>query len=74
MTKPKPPVQRFYRTDRVRKLGGDYTFAGEVVAAFAKTSGAERVVVENAHGILHIFNPAQLEFDKQESAEPEAPS
>ncbi len=45
---------------RVIKTGGDYVFRGEVVAAFHKRSGALRVVVENDDGILHVFNPAQL--------------
>jgi hypothetical protein len=45
---------------RVTKTGGDYSFGGVVVAQFKKASGAERVVVENPDGILHIFNPSQL--------------
>ena len=46
--------------DGVIKTGGDYHFYGDVVAVFAKRSGAVRVVVENREGILHIFNPTQL--------------
>lgn len=48
--------------DAVVKAGGDYYFNGHVVAVFAKRSGAVRVVVENDEGILHIFNPRQLEL------------
>lgn len=49
--------------DYVKKVGGDYTFEGFVVAVFTKKSGIERVVVEDDRGILHIFNPKQLEVD-----------
>jgi hypothetical protein len=51
---------KFNVGDGVVKNGGDYYFYGDVVAVFRKRSGAERVVVENADGILHIFNPNQL--------------
>jgi hypothetical protein len=47
--------------DQVIKTGGDYVFSGEVRAVFSKRSGQVRVVVENPDGILHIFNPRQLE-------------
>lgn len=47
--------------DRVEKVTGDYTFKGTVVAVFNKLNdGPLRVVVENEQGILHIFNPNQL--------------
>lgn len=46
--------------DLVIKTGGDYTFEGVVVAAFTKLSGAERYCVENAQGLVHIFNGPQL--------------
>lgn len=46
--------------DAVEKVGGDYSYCGNVVAVFAKLSGAVRVVVEDARGLLFIFNPAQL--------------
>lgn len=52
----------------VRKISGDYTFEGIVVAVFNKYSfdegvflGPERIVVQNEDNILHIFNPKQLE-------------
>ena len=51
---------KFRRGQQVVKDGGDYTFRGVVVAAFAKQSGKVRYVVENADGILHIFSEAQL--------------
>jgi hypothetical protein len=44
----------------VRKIGGDYTFSGEIMSAFTKKSGACRYVVEDDRGILHIFNHNQL--------------
>jgi hypothetical protein len=47
--------------DRVKKVSGDYTFEGVVVAAFAKKSGAVRYVVEDDRGLLFIFNGGQLE-------------
>lgn len=45
---------------RVVKDGGDYRFEGEIMARFAKKSGAVRVVVENEDGVLHIFSLTQL--------------
>lgn len=45
---------------RVVKTGGDYTFAGVVIARFTKRSGAVRYAVENDDGIVHIFNGKQL--------------
>lgn len=56
--------------DKVRKVGGDYSFEGVVVSVFKKIPKsygeynfplATRVVVQNPDGILHIFNPKQLE-------------
>ena len=44
----------------VRKVGGDYTFVGVVVAVFAKRSGQVRYVVEDDRGILHIFSEKNL--------------
>lgn len=52
---------RFQIGDQVKKVTGDYVFQGEIVAIFKKKSGSVRVVVENPDGILHIFNPTQLE-------------
>jgi hypothetical protein len=46
--------------DAVAKTGGDYTFAGIVVAAFYKQSGAVRYVVEDDRGLLFIFNEGGL--------------
>jgi len=46
--------------DKVRKIGGDYTFEGVVVAVFEKLSGKVRVVVEDDRGVLHIFSERQL--------------
>lgn len=46
---------------RVAKVGGDYSFEGEIVAVFAKRNGvAVRVVVEDDRGILMIMNERQL--------------
>lgn len=53
-------VVTFAVGDHVIKEGGDYRFRGHVVAAFRKRSGAERFVVENLEGILHIFSAANL--------------
>jgi len=49
--------------DRVKKVGGDYTFVGIVVAAFCKQSGAIRYVVEDDRGVLHIYSDKNLEYD-----------
>lgn len=46
--------------DRVFKMGGDYTFKGEIRSVFPKKSGVLRAVVENDDGILHIYNLTQL--------------
>ena len=48
---------------RVRKIGGDYQLEGIIVAAFAKSSGALRYVVEAdvPRGLLHIYGQANLE-------------
>ena len=46
--------------DKVHKVGGDYVFVGTVVAAFRKLSGAERYVVEDDRGLLHIFSEKNL--------------
>lgn len=45
---------------KVEKVGGDYRFEGEVVAAFCKLSGEFRYVVEDDRGVLFIFNGRQL--------------
>lgn len=46
---------------RVVKAGGDYRIEGDVVAVFAKRSGAIRAVVEDDRGLLLILNAGQLE-------------
>jgi hypothetical protein len=46
--------------DRVEKVGGDYRYEGEVVAAFRKRSGVVRYVVEDDRGLLFIFSQANL--------------
>ena len=50
--------------DEVKKVGGDYTFDGSVVASFRKRSGAIRLVVEDSRGILHIFSETNLQFGR----------
>ena len=59
-----PHVQQFQPGDMVAKVGGDYTFFGEVRSAFTKKSGVWRYCVENDAGILHIFNGKQLNYWK----------
>lgn len=46
--------------DKVEKIGGDYTFEGVVVAKFKKLSGAERFVVEDERGVLHVYSEKNL--------------
>lgn len=47
--------------DYVSKKSG-YKYEGWVMSDFVKTTGERRVVVEEAYsGMLHIFNPEQLE-------------
>lgn len=47
--------------DRVEKVGGDYSFEGEVVSVFKKRSSeAIRLVVEDDRGLLFIFNESSL--------------
>ena len=53
-------AERLVVGDMVAKVGGDYAFAGVVVASFAKLGGAHRYVVENSDGLLHIFSAAPL--------------
>lgn len=51
-----------YKTGtRVIKTGGDYSFTGVVICAFAKLSGQIRYCVENGEGIVHIFSEKQLD-------------
>lgn len=51
---------KFQLGDGVAKLGGNYTFEGEVVSVFTKRSGALRYVVEDDRGLLLIFNELAL--------------
>ena len=46
--------------DEVRKVGGDYSFCGEVRGIVVKKSGQKRYVVEDDRGLLFIFNSQQL--------------
>ena len=52
--------EEFFHGQFVRKVGGDYTFTGTVVAKFKKILGQVRYVVENDQGILHIFSGKNL--------------
>jgi hypothetical protein len=54
------PEAGFAVGDRVEKVGGDYRFAGAVVAAFGKLSGVRRYVVEDDRGVLHIYSDKNL--------------
>ncbi len=53
-------MTRFAVGELVKKVGGDYQFEGQVVAAFAKKSGAIRYVVEDDRGVLHIYSDKNL--------------
>jgi len=47
--------------DLVRKVGGDYTFEGVIVAAFTKLDATKvRYVVEDDRGVLHIYSDKVL--------------
>lgn len=50
--------------DKVEKVGGDYTFEGEIVARFQKLSGALRFVVEDDRGVLHVYSEKNLKLVK----------
>jgi hypothetical protein len=60
-------MPKFQVGDRVHKDSGDYTFEGEVVAAFAKKSGTVRYVVEDDRGLLFIFNESSLKLFNESS-------
>ena len=49
--------------DRARKAGGSYQADGTIVSLFATRAGQLRYVFEfdTPPGLLHIFNPQQLE-------------
>ena len=55
-------ICKFVVKDKVKKVGGDYTFVGTVVAVFPKTTGAIRLVVEDDRGILHIYSSKNLDY------------
>lgn len=52
---------KFERGDKVKKVGGDYTYEGMVVSIITKRSGQTRYVVEDDRGMLFIFNENSLE-------------
>ena len=53
-------MSAFQEGDHAVKDSGDYHYSGVVVSVFRKLSGAVRLVVENADGVLFIFNEKQL--------------
>ena len=53
-------MNRFQVGDKVKKVGGDYTFEGTVVAVFQKLSGVTRYVVEDDRGVLHVYSEKNL--------------
>lgn len=55
-------MAKFMEGDHVRKVTGDYTFDGVVLAKFYKLSGLLRYVVEDDRGCVHIFNESQLDW------------
>jgi hypothetical protein len=60
------PTCPFREGDRVEKVTGDYYFNGVVRAVFENGAGNIRLVVENDHGVLHIYNPKQLRHARSE--------
>jgi len=50
--------------DLVEKVGGDYTFKGNIVSVFEKLSGAVRLVVEDDRGVLHVYSEKILRLVK----------
>jgi hypothetical protein len=59
------------RFDRVEKVGGDYTFVGQVVAVFDKLPKDDlmrrtRYVVEDDRGVLHIYSAKNLRVKPQQ--------
>jgi hypothetical protein len=54
---------KFKIGDKVKKITGDYLFAGTVVAAFQTISEADRFVVEHdSSHMLHIFAEKNLDY------------
>ncbi len=52
---------KFERGDKVKKVGGDYTYEGSIRSIIHKNSGQIRYVVEDDRGMLFIFNENSLE-------------
>lgn len=57
----------FKRGEKVRKIGGDYSFTGRVFACEQKLKPPHpwRVVVESRTGMLMIFNATQVKRVKE---------
>lgn len=57
-------VTQFKVGDAATKVGGDYQLDGTIVAAFQKTSGEVRYVLEAHHpkGLLHIYSDKNLQL------------
>lgn len=55
-----PEGPKFKFGDKVKKVGGDYDFPGEVRAVVVKKSGQIRYVVEDDRRSLHVFNAENL--------------
>ena len=53
------PVFR-YPWQEIHVTGGDYSYDGWLVAAFTKTKGGVRYVVEDVNGRLFIHNAKQI--------------
>ena len=51
---------KFTDGDRVTKITGDYSFDGVVDTVFKKQNGAERLVVEDDRGALHVYSEGNL--------------
>jgi hypothetical protein len=51
----------FREGELVHKVGGDYTWSGDVRCCYTKRNGLWRVVSENDQGLNHIFSPTQLQ-------------
>lgn len=63
MKRSKHLTQKFNTGEHVQKIGGDYAFVG-YVTVIRKRNGEYRYAVENADGMIHIFNASQLELVK----------
>lgn len=56
------PDDGFNKNTKVRKVGGDYSFEGHIVAVFRKLSKQMRYVVEDDRGVLHVYSQKNLEL------------